>query len=200
MSDRKLPPPTPSIQSVQVLLSRRTGGSTRSLIWGEGNWRLLKGVAPRYVIHAPVNGPTSKNIQAAQLELGGVYEGMGRRRWGGRTERRGKKRTQSWEGTEEIWEVDLEGTGEESGGGMRGKCDQNQLYIMYAWMYEIFKHKVYIRILLPSTKCLCCSSVLQWMVEREAAATTGEDVFFPSVLHWERTLFLPLSPFIWLFI
>lgn len=49
-------------------------------------------------------------------------------------EEEGRKRTQSWEGTEEIWEVDLEGTGE-LGGGMRGTCDQNQLYIMYVCMY-----------------------------------------------------------------
>lgn len=37
-----------------------------------------------------------------------------------------RKRAQSWEGTEKIWEVDLGGTGE-LGGRMRGKCDQNKL-------------------------------------------------------------------------
>lgn len=73
-------------------------------------------------------------------------------------------------------EVDLDGTGD-AGGRMGGKCDQNALYIIYVYMYDIFKHNRYIKIPLPSANCLRTEGTAPasggW-AEREAAATAQE--------------------------
>lgn len=155
MSDRSHPP---SIQSMfkAPLLGEKGVRPAPSLNLARGGLMSPKGVAPgmspMLQWMAPHASSTTKLWSGCVcVEGDGKEETKGREDW-----RRGRReRTHSWEGMRRI------GVGSgRNRSWWRNGSDQNTLYIMYVCL-KISKYKIYVKIPLPSRKCLrsCFSGV-----------------------------------------